>query len=111
MQISQGFEYEFDAVVTDNKHRFNLHFGNLNDVEEHMENNVCIYSFDSRIYISSKDIVNGTVSVYDLSGKTMLHEKVSGNNFYSIPANVSTGLYIVKLYGEDKTVSQKIYIK
>jgi hypothetical protein len=111
LEVTSGMTYDFDATVNDDIHRFNLHFGNSLSYDEMINGNVSVYSFDSKIYISSENEIAGTVSVYDLTGKVMFTKKVSGNNLYTIPVNLKTGLYIVKLFGEDDIVSQKVYIK
>jgi len=109
-EVTGGYVYSFSASVSDAAHRFNLHFGNSLSYDEMINGNVSVYSFDSKIYISSENEIAGTVSVYDLTGKVMFTKKVSGNNLYIIPVNLKTGLYIVRLYGEDYVVSQKVYI-
>ncbi len=111
LEVTSGMTYDFEATVNDDIHRFNLHFGNSLSCDEIINGNTSIYSFDSKIYISSENEITGTVSVYDLTGKVMFTKKVSGNNLYTIPVYLKTGLYIVKLFGEDDMVSQKVYIK
>jgi hypothetical protein len=109
-EVTGGYVYSFIASVSDAAHRFNLHFGNSLSYDEMTNETISVYTFDSKIYISAENDIEGIVSVYDLTGKVVFEEKISNKNIYIIPVNLNTGLYIVRLYGEDYVVSRKVYI-
>jgi hypothetical protein len=109
-EVTGGYVYSFIASVSDAAHRFNLHFGNSLSYDEMTNETISVYTFESKIYISAENDIEGIVSVYDLTGKVVFEEKISNKNIYIIPVNLNTGLYIVRLYGEDYVVSRKVYI-
>jgi len=105
--------YTFTATAGDDDARFNLYFSDvlygINKLDASAFN---VYSFDKSIFIQNNDLKNasGSVMVYDMIGKQMIEENVSGATT-RINTNLNTGFYIVSVKTDNGVYTQKVYIK
>ena len=67
-------------------------------------------SQDGRFAIEGLKAVN-SISVYDLSGRMVLQQDVSGLESTNIAMNTKTGVYVVKFVGENSVSYSKIRVK
>jgi hypothetical protein len=103
--------YTFASDPLDDPERFIVHFlpypAAINS--EMVTQNIIIYSRGNEIYIHNAKggMINGDLSIFDLLGKIVYQEKISGLNSFqtSIP---EYGLYIVSFFDE---IENKVYRK
>jgi len=102
--------YEFSAVAGQPEHRFNLHFAPLG-VSEVNGSNIHIYSSEKTIYVNIPSALNGEIVVYNIMGVEMARKQIVGNSLNTINTNLSTGNYIVKVFGDTQSVANKVIIR
>ncbi len=110
--------YTFNATSTDNAERFLLHFawspdGVTDDIEDN-SSNLQIYAYGNEVYIRSTDDAvnqNGNVFVYDLMGRELTQQKISGTELIKFPVNIADNYVIVRVVKAGSTTVQKVYIK
>jgi hypothetical protein len=105
--------YSFTATAGDDDARFSLYFSNvLYGINNLNNNSFNIYSYNNSIFIQNNDIAtsNGSITVYDMIGKQMIQENLSGNAITRINTNLNTGFYIVSVKTDKGVSVQKVYI-
>ncbi len=107
-------EYSFKGSKSDRKDRFVLHFTRetLSDVNEAISN-IKIFTVGNILNITSsnKAINNeGTVTIYDISGRQVIMRNISASKNVQIPVNITKGTYIVKVDKGEFTKVEKIQI-
>jgi hypothetical protein len=106
--------YKFYANTGDDPARFNLHFS-YNDMPDDGEGtaseNILVFTKDQTVIIASGEILNGTVIVYDLSGRQITREKMDNTSSLTLGLEAEAGYYIVSLITEDQVINRKIHIK
>jgi hypothetical protein len=113
LRINPVYNFTYDTL--DDPNRFVLHFGNpyfgVNDSKNIQP--VQIYSFGNAIYIQSQDgkPLDGTVFVYDLIGKELLHKPLSNQALNRITPGVVEGYYLVRVVTGAGTFNGKVYLK
>jgi hypothetical protein len=111
-------EYTFSANNTESNDRFLIHFvpvqgianTELNTVSVNTESETAeltIWTVNQTLYISSEQVNEREIILYDVNGKRVFSEKTSSN---SIDINQPGGVYIVKITEGTKMTSQKIMI-
>lgn len=124
MQDSTTFtlvSWEFPTIWTQNSTNNNGYpvfswqdFSNNNTTSisaQERKNEMKIYSSQSRIFLSGKELQ--MVQVFDLSGKMLMMKKISTSveaSLITVDAP-TTGILIVKLYSTNATITEKVYIK
>jgi hypothetical protein len=106
--------YEFTSGSTNSSGRFLLHMQatEVSVSDYNWDNNYQIYSNGQAIYISANKInKNSYVVVYDILGKEIYKNNLSKNNLQKIENNFTSGMYIVKIHSDRKTLSKKVTIK
>ena len=110
-QVTGNHLYVFDAGINDTPLRFNLHFGISLKIPEYNTLQINIYSFGKVIYVSSTEIVDGVIEVYDMLGQKMVSKSLFGERFYSINMKENQGYFIVKFIDDNSVITKKIYLK
>jgi hypothetical protein len=115
IDVSNGSVYTFDASVEDDEGRFVLHFQMLTTHVGTIEadDQISIYSNNNVVYVKSVDgkAIEGTVSIYNISGMEVYNEQISGSGLERIELSTQTGYYVVKLLTNDAVLSEKVFIK
>lgn len=113
MNMYDEYFTRLDSGVTD---RFQIVFSNnsINSIDENVdEKSINIFQTNSDIKITSSNILNGRVVIYDIIGN-MIYNNIINTNDYSInksSLNVSSGIYIIKYEGIDENINKKIFLK
>jgi len=68
-----------------------------------------IYAATNQILIKGAE--NGEVQVCDLTGRIMLQQQITGTEAISMPANLHTGLYLVKVLNGAEVKTKKVFIR
>jgi fibronectin-binding autotransporter adhesin len=72
-------------------------------------NSIRIYAENKKVYI--ENCPKSEVRVYNLAGEILMSQKFSESVLNSMEVNVPTGIYVVKVIGQDGMVSSKVFIK
>ncbi len=104
--------YTFSSDTGENNNRFFLHIGNTTGVNETVNNSfVSIRCEDKSINIApfgGEKIMK--IEIIDPTGKLLNSVKANGNEKTTIPANYTTGIYLIRIYGNHKMMTQKILL-
>ena len=109
VEINPLSGYKFTANITDDVHRYNLHFGSPNIIDEDITEGLKIYSYEENVYISAGNISEGQISIYDISGKELYSKHIAGEKLYVIPLQ-RKGIYIVQFTNNKQAMAQKVTV-
>ena len=85
-----------------------LHFAPMS-VEDNLVNGANIYSYNKDVYVSASQNTKGTIAVYDMMGREIASESISGStNVISIE---KSGHYVVKVLSDEGIATKKVFIK
>lgn len=73
------------------------------------QSNIVVFSSNQHIYVQNFSDNAGQVFLYDITGRLIANEMLSGNNIVALPINLRTA-YIVKTVMPDETVLKKIVV-
>jgi hypothetical protein len=65
----------------------------------------------NNLYIKGKHLLNKKLIIRNMSGTTVLHRRIKGNNDKISVVNLESGIYIVDIKGKNHNISKKIIIK
>ena len=102
--------YSFSAVAGSPSQRFNLHFSPVG-MPEGKTSNIKIYAANHFVYVNIPTEMSGTITIYDLLGKEITHQPIQSNGLNKVNLNVQTGYYLVRVLGDNATVTGKVFIQ
>jgi hypothetical protein len=90
------------------ENRFELHFAPLgvDDVANDLFN---IYSYDRDIYVAVPQNTKGEIAVYDMMGKEITRQSISGT--VNIITLENSAYYVVKVLSDEGMATKKVFIK
>ena len=100
-------DYHFTASSHDYETRFTLVFRAMTGVEEQGQQSFCFVN--GRNLYFCEDVEGSTLSLVDMTGRTVRHETLKGNGVSL--SNLSEGIYVVRLTNGNDTKVQKIVVK
>ena len=106
--------YKFTSDVAVEEPRFVLHFSNAAVTgigEKNNENSIKIYSSDNFIYVQNTTNSPLQVMVFDLQGKQVIAKNTGTESLIKIEMNNADGIYVVKVFADNKTYTQKLNIR
>ncbi len=106
LDLSGGESYTFQASVTDPAERFVLHFGAVTLVDSDVHPNVWVSDGMLNVYLENM-IGDYTMRLFDLHGRQLQYEKMSGSEQCSIPL-FGKGIYLVKVENKSKMQTIKV---
>lgn len=92
-----------DNIVNENKSVNTL-------IENSISDRIDIYSYSKDIYIKMPQLENYIVSVYNISGKRIIHKNMNGQ-FEKINMDEFSGFFIVRIITDNQKYEKKILIK
>ncbi len=99
--------YTFD-YIPGVETRFELYFSPVG-VDDRAVDLYNIYSYNKDVYVVAPKNTKGTIAVYDMLGKEMTTELISGSiNVITIE---KSGYYILKVQGDEGIATKKVFIK
>jgi hypothetical protein len=102
----------FTVEMNDDAHRFNLHFkNNTVGIGNNNTSNIHIYSYDDMVYIQQPENFTGEVSIFNIMGQEVAHERATGESLMSIRITDGMGYYLVKVQNDDILTTEKVFIK
>ncbi len=106
-------DYSFAAVSGDGPYRFDILFTRvLNSVNATSKPGLKVYSTGNSIIVvgnNSRD-VNGTVTIYDITGRSLLREDLHGDLITRMITSLEKGYYLVSVRTDKTVINQKVYI-
>lgn len=106
--LRQSNIYTFTSGVVNSSDRFLLHFNRIvtGTNENALTDNV--YSYENSVYVNTPDAVSN-VEMYDMLGNLIVSKQTT-KGLNRIQANVSKGVYIVKVQNGNDVLTKKILI-
>ena len=112
IKLNSTDRYTFTHSENSNGLRFELRFkkGSFNEI---MEDAVKIHAYQSTVYVNFTSVVipNGTIAIYDLSGRKIATRSIENKTQNEIELSVSAGNYFVKVTTSENTYTQKVHIR
>jgi hypothetical protein len=113
VDLNEQSAYSFFSTVGDDPARFNVLFSSsplgISNID--IAGNIRIYSDRNVVYlVSNDDPFSGILNIYDMSGKIVFSDDLKGLSRYETTLNVEKGFYIVKLFTDDKILSEKVLV-
>jgi hypothetical protein len=111
--LRQQNTYQFNSGVANTNDRFVLHFNitasyiNPGTV---MPNDINIYTYNNVIYIANILDDNAMVTIYNMLGQEILSQRLANITLNKVNTNLATGQYIVRVIGNTKVASQKVFV-
>ena len=105
--------YDFMASTEDDEARFILHFNGVTATDEILDPDaISIYSSQNTVYIQSGQMPNEkcNVEVFNLRGQLVFSEKMEPSTLSSFTLHEKTGIYIVRLHNNNRSITQKVMI-
>jgi len=101
--------YTFSYSTGDEAERFKLFISSPQGISDIIGVDVNIYSFDNTIKISSSEVINGELIVYNIMGKKILSQEINSNES-SIILNAARGTYLIKFVTDKGIITKKVYV-
>jgi hypothetical protein len=110
--LEENTVYEFDYSPLDDLHRFNLHFkDSYFGLGEAINNSISVYTSGDVIYINRPEGQTAEITVYDIAGREVFHQKLAHEILSQIKLDEETGYYVVKVQTGDQLLTEKVFIK
>jgi len=104
-------EYTFTASHGEPEHRFNIHFKEMLNIDNHaLLDQIHIYAFEKTIFVNLPGTLTGDIFVYNLLGEKVTQYK-NGSGLVKIPARVSDTYLMVKVIADGGVKSEKVLIR
>lgn len=124
-KVEEGDQILVDVESGENKDRFSIAFNNeateeiptegtgeenpTTDVNQTQSNDLVVYTDGSNIIVSSPEVAQTNVTIYNISGRMVKSAVVAG--YASIDmSNCTKGAYIVNTFANNKIVSTKVIL-
>lgn len=111
IDISAAGSYSFIAKPDEPKGRLKLHFSAYSNIGEFAPIPVSIYSYRSKIMITTQDPVKANVTLFDMMGKKVKTLNIENKSAIEIPMNSPEGFYMVQFISDQMMITKKVYIK
>lgn len=103
-------QYTFTADPSDASARFNIHFSVVGLEENPIKDEVLVWKQNNLLYLKGAENYR-EAGLFDLQGRLLQRTTLSGDDLQSMPSPGKTGMYLIRLLGENHTVSKKLIIK
>ena len=110
MRDLQTGNYDFEYSIADDELRFKLHLQTTGTSELGKES-FSVYADNKTIYVKSSNTINGTVTILNILGQTMLEQKVNNSTFVKMSTNCTIGIHIVVIENGSTINSNKVFVK
>jgi len=109
LRINPVYSFSYEAGEPEN--RFKLSFLNVTGIRDMVTAGIKVYSFDKTVTIENANLLTGEISIYDMTGRVLLSQKLTGQARTNIPLQVTTGMYLVKVLLSNGPVTAKVHIQ
>ncbi len=101
--------YTFIASDGDDPYRFDLHFKAVGVSESQPTSSVQIWSNDQTLYIRNPHSLTGIVDIVSMTGQRILQVPLTDELLQQHQLQVATGVYYVRVYGQQVFGSRKVF--
>ncbi|MEI6748539.1 MAG: hypothetical protein ACOYMF_07810 [Bacteroidales bacterium] len=108
--LRQNPVYSFSAAPADTEHRFNLHFKNTSGIGETDTGMFSIYSNMHILYVRNPNGLQGTIEVYDITGRLLSSTRMTGNQIEKTDMVNYTGCLLVKVITIKGIATGKVFV-
>lgn len=109
-KLSEEPNYSFMANPNDNPDRFLLKFGTVGIAEALPNKVLTAYLQHNLLYILNPDAPKASVELYNIHGQLILRREI-GQGLQSIPVDVATGKYLVRMRTTQAIAMRKLFIQ
>jgi len=109
LRLNPVYSFSYEAGEPEN--RFKLSFLDVTGIKDQVTTGIKVYSFDKTVTIENANLLTGEISIYDLTGRKLLSQKLTGQARTNIPLQVTTGMYLVKVLLANGPVTTKVHIQ
>ncbi len=107
INLSQNTTYTFAYTQGEQEQRFILHFNRSTvGIATIADTNISIYAAEKTIFINSKTLKNGNVSIFNTLGQEVFTSQLTKQ----ITPNLPNGLYIVKVKTANQEATKQVFI-
>jgi hypothetical protein len=112
-QLNGNATYSFTADPLDEPMRFLLHMNSGLALPENISglNGVKVYSFNQDVYILSENDLNGVATIYDVTGREIINQNLTGITMTKVNLFNYKGYFIVNVITENGILNQKVFIR
>jgi len=103
--------YSFTASAGSTGHRFNIHFSAFSGIADGVSGKIRIYASENIVYVNIPVMMHGDIVIYDLPGREIRRQPIIGNSLNRISLYLSSGYYVVKVFGDNGTATGKVFIR
>jgi hypothetical protein len=112
MDVNENDQYSFTFSTSDDPIRFVVHFYNVTAVEDHLQQEVQVYSSGKDIVVKSDKKLKGELTVMSITGQVLIKQNLNTSSFKRINTDLQTGIYIVQIRDQAGNVfSDKVLVK
>ncbi len=108
-ELTEAPQYTFTYNEINTDRNFELSFREVNDIDEHDNGNVKIYSNSRDIHVVSKTQNVEKVEIYSVTGEKMLSETFNSSSAV-VKTELPKGIYIVKTFVDNKLYTAKVVL-
>ena len=87
-----------------------VYIANEVNIPEFDDNSIKIWSYEQKINVIISEATNGYMAVYNMTGQEIIRSEIK-QGINVIPVNEPNTFYIVKVLTDNKTITEKIFIK
>jgi len=109
LRLNPVYSFSYEAGEPEN--RFKLSFLDVTGIKDPVTTGIKVYSFDKTVTIENANLLTGEISIYDMTGRVLLLQKLTGQARTNIPLQVTTGMYLVKVLLANGPVTTKVHIQ
>jgi hypothetical protein len=112
MDVNENDQYYFTFSKSDDPIMFVVHFYNVTAVEDHLQQEVQVYSSGKDIVVKSDKKLKGELTVMSITGQVLIKQNLNTSSFKRINTDLQTGIYIVQIRDQAGNVfSDKVLVK
>ncbi len=108
--LRKNATYTFNAAPSETENRFVLHFKKTNGIDETTGSMFNIYSNRHTVYISNPKNLQGSVEIYDITGRMLRNAPLTGNVLDQIDVLNYTGSMLVKVLTVKAITTEKVFV-
>lgn len=106
--------YQFSSPPASGYNRFVLHFNpvtvTLPENDQNSNTSLNIFAHNNEVFINSTEILDGTLSIYNVSGQLVAIKELSGVNSSSLKLNHASGIYIARYTSPGQNFVRRISV-
>jgi len=108
--LKENPSYTFYASDNDPANRFKISFEFTSTDEQLTSLPSKVWHNANILYISNPAGLNGSIIIYDVSGKYLAQFQINGSYFLQFPLSLPDGIYISRIIFENTAVNNKIIV-